>query len=376
MVLAHNLTAMNAQRQFNIVGTAKRKSTEKLSSGYKINRAADDAAGLSISEKMRKQIRGLDRASDNCQDGVSLCQVADGALAETHEILQRINELSIQSANGTNSSSDRAAIQAEVKQLTDEIDRIATTTSFNERIFPLNQGISADSRIASKDGDVWLLPASLVDSQVQRHLTSDLKYNGLDGNNTIVTMKGVNLMESVYNGDRIVLNGGWAESDGTYGWAAGSDGAYDLSVKDLRVDEEGFIYYEEVSPQHSGRKMYLINQKIINAPGASLQSYIEATTSKSKSEEIEDVHSGGYDYQSQSIYLKAEKVIQFDQFSSYSNLVSSLSIHAGSESDMALKIPVNIVNATKKGLGLTDPEIDLSTEDGATAAIDRVKNAI
>lgn len=91
MVLAHNLTAMNAQREFNIVGTSKKKSTEKLSSGYKINRAADDAAGLTISEKMRSQIRGLHQASENCQDGVSLCQVADGALAETHEILQRIN---------------------------------------------------------------------------------------------------------------------------------------------------------------------------------------------------------------------------------------------------------------------------------------------
>lgn len=99
MVLAHNLSAMNAQGQFNIVGTSKKKSTEKLSSGYKINRAADDAAGLSISEKMRKQIRGLDRASDNCQDGVSLCQVADGALSETHEMLHRMTELSVQAGS-------------------------------------------------------------------------------------------------------------------------------------------------------------------------------------------------------------------------------------------------------------------------------------
>ena len=131
MVVQHNLSAMNTSRQMNSVSSAMSKSTEKLSSGYKINRAGDDAAGLSISEKMRSQIRGLNKAASNAQDGISLVQVAEGALNETHSILQRMNELATQAANDTNTSVDRSAIQQELNQLTSEIDRIQSTTQFN-----------------------------------------------------------------------------------------------------------------------------------------------------------------------------------------------------------------------------------------------------
>ena len=131
MVVQHNMTAANANRMLGITTSAQAKSSEKLSSGYKINRAADDAAGLTISEKMRSQIRGLNKASDNAQDGVSLIQVAEGALSETHSILQRMNELATQAANDTNTTSDRTAIKQEIDALTSEIDRIATTTQFN-----------------------------------------------------------------------------------------------------------------------------------------------------------------------------------------------------------------------------------------------------
>ena len=131
MVVQHNMQAANANRMLGITSGAQAKSTEKLSSGYKINRAADDAAGLSISEKMRSQIRGLNKASSNAQDGVSLVQTAEGALNETHSILQRMNELATQAANGTNTSVDRSAIRAELDQLTSEINRIQSTTQFN-----------------------------------------------------------------------------------------------------------------------------------------------------------------------------------------------------------------------------------------------------
>ena len=131
MVVQHNMQAMNANRMLNVTTGQQAKSTEKLSSGYKINRAADDAAGLSISEKMRSQIRGLDKASSNAQDGISLIQVAEGALNETHSILQRMNELATQAANDTNTSTDRKAIQQELNQLTSELDRIYSTTQFN-----------------------------------------------------------------------------------------------------------------------------------------------------------------------------------------------------------------------------------------------------
>ena len=125
MVVQHNMTAANANRMLGVTTGAQAKSSEKLSSGYKINRAADDAAGLTISEKMRSQIRGLNKASDNAQDGISLIQVAEGALNESHSILQRMNELATQAANDTNTTSDRTAIQKEVDALTTELDRIA-----------------------------------------------------------------------------------------------------------------------------------------------------------------------------------------------------------------------------------------------------------
>ena len=131
MVVQHNLTAMNANRQLGITTGQQAKSSEKLSSGYRINRAGDDAAGLTISEKMRSQIRGLNKASSNAQDGVSLIQVAEGALNETHSILQRMNELATQAANDTNTTADRTAIQAEIDQLQSEITRIQSTTQFN-----------------------------------------------------------------------------------------------------------------------------------------------------------------------------------------------------------------------------------------------------
>ena len=132
MVVQHNMQAANANRMLGVTTSAQSKSTEKLSSGYKINRAADDAAGLSISEKMRKQIRGLDKASSNAQDGVSAVQTAEGALTEVHSMLQRMNELATQAANGTNSDTDRSSIQDEIEQLTTEIDRVSETTKFNE----------------------------------------------------------------------------------------------------------------------------------------------------------------------------------------------------------------------------------------------------
>lgn len=133
MVIQHNMTAANANRNLGITATNLSKSTEKLSSGYKINRAGDNAAGLAISEKMRGQIRGLDQASTNAEDGISLIQTAEGALTETHSIIQRMRELAVQSASDTNTDDDRKQIQNEIDELTEEVDRIANTTEFNTK---------------------------------------------------------------------------------------------------------------------------------------------------------------------------------------------------------------------------------------------------
>ena len=154
MVVQHNLTAMNSNRMLGLTTASQAKSTEKLSSGYKINRAADDAAGLSISEKMRKQIRGLTQASSNAQDGISTVQTAEGALNEVQDMLQRMNELAVKSANGTNSETDRSYIQNEIDQLVTEIDRVSETTKFNETY--LLKG-NAEGKVGSTDNKVQVV---------------------------------------------------------------------------------------------------------------------------------------------------------------------------------------------------------------------------
>ena len=157
MVVQHNMSAMNANRMLSGVSSAQSKSTEKLSSGYRINRAADDAAGLSISEKMRGQIRGLNQASTNAQDGISLIQTAEGALNESHSILQRMRELSVQASNGTETDDDREAVQSEIEQLQSELTRISETTEFNTmKLLDGSRSGSAVSASVSKSAEANL----------------------------------------------------------------------------------------------------------------------------------------------------------------------------------------------------------------------------
>ena len=172
MVAQHNLSAMNTNRQLGTVTSSLSKSTEKLSSGYKINRAADDAAGLSISEKMRSQIRGLDKSASNAQDGISLIQVAEGALNETHSILQRMNELATQAANDTNTSIDRTAISAEMNQLTSEINRIQSTTQFNTMNL-------LDGTFTSKNLQVGAMSGQTIVISVTKMSASNIGVSGL-----------------------------------------------------------------------------------------------------------------------------------------------------------------------------------------------------
>ena len=172
MVVQHNLTAMNANRQLGITTGSQAKASEKLSSGYRINRAGDDAAGLSISEKMRSQIRGLNKASTNAQDGVSLIQTAEGALNEAHAILQRMNELATQAANDTNTTVDRDAIQAEINQLTSEIDRISSTTQFNTMNL-------LDGTFSGKNLQVGALAGQVIGIGISSMSASGLSVTGL-----------------------------------------------------------------------------------------------------------------------------------------------------------------------------------------------------
>lgn len=234
MVVQHNMQAANANRMLNITTSAQSKSTEKLSSGYRINRAADDAAGLTISEKMRKQIKGLDRASTNAEDGVSAVQTAEGALTEVHSMLQRMNELATQSANGTNSNTDRKAIQDEIDQLTTEIDRVSETTKFNETY--LLKGEAGTKTINMKAHDAGL-KGKLTD-------------NG-DGTATFV-------MDSLKDGDSVSIGGK------TYKIGSTEQAAKDLIKKpatgtvDVEIGDQKFIIKDDGEVQNAnGEKLYV-----------------------------------------------------------------------------------------------------------------------
>lgn len=191
MVVQHNLTAANTNRQLGITTNGLQKSTEKLSSGYKINRAADDAAGLSISEKMRNQIRGLNKASDNAQDGISLVQTAEGALNEVHSMLQRMSELAVQASNGTNASQDRTALDNEVQQLKTEIIRVGTTTQFNKMDILAGEFSSNNEKtlqVGANQGQVITIAISSLISTVGSALEGDVKVSTASAAQSSITI--------------------------------------------------------------------------------------------------------------------------------------------------------------------------------------------
>ena len=193
MIVQHNMTALNANRQLGVSNSSLAKSTEKLSSGYRINRAGDDAAGLSISEKMRGQIRGLDRASTNAQDGVSLIQTAEGAMNEVHSILQRMRELTVQAANDPNASEDRTAIASEQSQLVQEINRIASQTQFNG--MNLLDGNFTDKKLqvgANKDQSIGIT----IGAMKAATLASGASISGAAGEMTTYT-KATNFLDKI-----------------------------------------------------------------------------------------------------------------------------------------------------------------------------------
>ena len=186
MVVQHNLTAMNSNRMLGLTTKTQAKSTEKLSSGYKINRAADDAAGLAISEKMRRQIRGLTQASLNAQDGISAVQTAEGALNEVQDMLQRMNELAVKGENGTLTTQDRSYIASEVSQLMSEIDRVKETTTFNEQSL-LNGKFEKALQVGAESNDenkIRFKIDNLAVSNLAKSAASDLKKKNVNGMQT------------------------------------------------------------------------------------------------------------------------------------------------------------------------------------------------
>lgn len=396
--IQHNLSALNINRQFGMVMEKIAKSSEKLSSGYRINRAADDASGLALSEKMRRQIRGLRQAVNNIQDGISLCQVADGALEETHSILHRMNELSVKAANDTNQSEDRAAIQSEIDALFEEIDRIANTTTFNEKIYPLLGGgvnpVRSVTLSSALSGDLTIEEYSQKSTYYYHSSRPnvDVSSDGITYKpGEIFYVTGLRLKDSdtMWMEDQLmtVLDKDGNPVDATHGNVYKT--TYNsLRISDLKVDANGYIYYQ-LRPDSSSLNP---NDKWhIQSPpaGWDRRLYLVVNTSPSGKKEVGLQPYPSHSYQTGSLYTAPDASGHYsaDGYTyeylkgSLSSVVSStisdsrkLWIQMGADSGNGMFL--SLVDATANGLGLSKGDLNVSSFDNAGNTIDKIKGAI
>ena len=415
MVVQHNLQAMNANRMLNVTTGQQAKSTEKLSSGYKINRAADDAAGLTISEKMRKQIRGLDQASTNAQDGVSSVQTAEGALTEVHSMLQRMNELAVQAANGTNAESDRQAIQDEIDQLTTEIDRVAETTKFNE-IYLLkgdSEGGTKTEKLAAHDAG---LAGTLVDNGDTATFTSKALKHGEE----------VNIAGKSYTVDMITApTSSKIELKAGTGTAAAA-AVYELDLAGMKAEADGKAtftidgtdYTIDVAKDDDGEKIATklaaaLNNKIADGLGAATNYAVavDGTTKSKLTFTASGVGTNAKSLAATSTYkplengtsvtdiyakmgneLATASSIGTDTAATVTNnndgtftitkgsveVAESLSfnLHVGADADLTNKINVNIETMNSAYLGIKNLNVTDKTGTAATYAVDAIADAV
>ena len=390
MVVQHNMQAMNANRMLNITTGAQSKSTEKLSSGYRINRAADDAAGLTISEKMRKQIRGLDQASTNAQDGVSSVQTAEGALTEVHSMLQRMNELAVQAANGTNSKeSDRQAIQDEIDQLTTEIDRVAETTKFNE-IYLLKGDNASTKNVYMKGHDA-----------------------GLKGTLTDSAKSATFVMDTLKAGDKYKIAGKEYTIGTDKAEIVAAINQYQAADKEITVDGTSYTYKEATTGGNAKAAGWYKDGDQTNGTAVTAANLVKdgskATVDGKEYAAMNDADGDGVDDDDSSIIstTEAKKKIKAELLAAnsigtvnrdatvsdgadangkttytiskgYATVADTLSfnLHVGADADMTNKITVDIdvmnsANLGVKGLNVTD-----ATGTAATYAVDAISDAI
>ena len=386
MVVQHNMQAANANRMLNVTTSAQSKSTEKLSSGYRINRAADDAAGLTISEKMRKQIKGLDRASTNAEDGVSAVQTAEGALTEVHSMLQRMNELATQSANGTNSNTDRKAIQDEIDQLTTEIDRVSETTKFNETYLLKGDGAekahNVNAHDAGIDGVTLTDKGDKVDVTLKELKAGD-KISIAGKNYTIgaETKDGQALVKAQENDKQtITVNGTTYTYDATDKWTDGNGN----KVKIGTGAADGEIKIGEGDVVSNGTKTLTVMKDANTADGIDDNDSTVITAGKAyqlQTAEIVKASSIGTDTAAEvngtnknDNYTTATTTFTLNKGTVSYKGGLSFNLHVGADADMTNKITVNIDSMNSAGLGVKGIKAD--TEQDATYAIDAIADAI
>ena len=399
MVVQHNMQAMNANRMLNVTTSAQSKSTEKLSSGYRINRAADDAAGLTISEKMRKQIRGLDQASTNAEDGVSSVQTAEGALTEVHSMLQRMNELATQAANGTNSKdSDRQAIQDEIDQLTTEIDRVSETTKFNETY--LLKGDKGATKNVYMNGHDAGLKGTLTDSaksatfvmddlkagdkvtiggkeysigSTTAEVKAEIKEPAADGK-TSVTIDGNTYDIVKATGTTTICKSG--STTPLKANELGGTGAANATLDDLK----GLV--KDGSKVTISGKEYTAMTDANKADGIDDDdsSVISKTVAEDKiAAELTLANNiGTVDHAATVAKTAANGKTTYTITKGYATVADTLSfnLHVGADADMTNKINVNIDSMDSASLGIKGLNIKDDSGNAATYAVDAISDAI
>ena len=394
MVVQHNLQAMNANRMLNITTGSQSKSAEKLSSGYRINRAADDAAGLSISEKMRKQIRGLDQASTNAEDGVSAVQTAEGALTEVHSMLQRMNELAVQASNGTNSKTDRDAIQSEIDQLTTEIDRVAETTKFNETYLLKGDADGATKDVYMKGHDAGL-KGTLTDGATTA--TFKVAAGALDaGKKVTIGGKEYTIGSTKAEADKLADDVDAAATAGTKNMKLTIDGAeytckYDAAGNSW-LDKDGQTVADIKAKikagstvEYDGKSLTVMkddnaptgvddsDSSVISAAKAVELMTAELTTANNigatKTAATITAAAAGY---------KSDTGIEFTINKGTAEVAEKLNfnLHVGSDADMTNKINVNIETMNSSYLGIKGLNVSDDTGVAATYAVDAIADAL
>ena len=382
MVVQHNMQAANANRMLNITTSAQSKSTEKLSSGYRINRAADDAAGLSISEKMRKQIRGLDKASSNAEDGVSSVQTAEGALTEVHSMLQRMNELAVQAANGTNSDTDRGAIQDEISQLTTEIDRVAETTKFNETYLLKGGNGTKDVYMNGHDAG---LKGTLTDSATTA--TFKVAAGALDAGKSVTiggkdyTIGSTKAEAKTFIGQ--AAKGNTVTIDGTTYTVIEDSGTEDTATNKLKLATIQGKIDDGSTVEYNGTKMTAMKDGDNNGVDDADSSVISAAHAVDLMEkELTAANNIG----ATKTAATAEKAADYTSKDGVTFNIKkgtaevadklSFSLHVGSDADMTNKITVDIETMNSSYLGIKGLNVNDDSGIAGTYAIDAISDAL
>ena len=417
MVVQHNLTAMNSNRMLGLTSAAQAKSTEKLSSGYKINRAADDAAGLSISEKMRKQIRGLTQASANAQDGISTVQTAEGALTEVHDMLQRMNELAVKAANGTNSESDRTAIQQEIDQLTTEIDRVAETTKFNETYLlkgdssaPKGTSYSYKTFAASNDAAATFTQDVASGISLSVDMKTVDKVNQDDQNELLKALRDSGVSVTAKSEWDPNKTGGAGAKTTTYSLSLNGKAGELYDITQDTTDAKKFIiktkdgielgsitadgFKATATDAADASATVIMNASSVKAAKSAAHgaAYYDKDGNKISENDLENYFATSYEGKTTTVgnvSARADAKQVYDAVGNKTELnateiayardkVGALAVglHVGADATSNNQIAMNIDSMSAKGLGINGLKMDGTDDSNALAAIEKIKAAI